>query len=230
MEMINWSLRGMERLQNGSRSKPPRPPITLPMLTSLMANLDLKSPFDACIWAMATCAFWGMMRFGEVSVKSRSSFNGATHLKRSDVFFGHDLDGNLYVKLMLLSAKTAAPGELQSVFMTPHNQLCPIRALLNLAAVVPAGPNDPLFSWRDSRGSIRPMVKDKAIARINAILIACGWGTSFGHSFRIGGASFFLAKKVDPEIVRLAGRWKSLAYQTYIRAFEQVVSSHMGNL
>jgi hypothetical protein len=35
--------------------------------------LNLSEPFDACIWAMAACAFFGMMRFDEdheVSVAS----------------------------------------------------------------------------------------------------------------------------------------------------------------
>ena len=40
----------------------------------------------------------------------------------------------------------------------------------------------------------------------------------FGHSFRIGGALFYLAQGVNPKIVRIAGRWKSLAYQAYIWA------------
>ena len=38
------------------------------------------------------------------------------------------------------------------------------------------------------------------------------------------------SQKVDPEIVRLAGRWKSLAYEAYIRAFELIASAHMGHL
>jgi hypothetical protein len=198
------------------------------MLTVLKAQLDLSAPFDACVWAMATCAFWGMMRFGEVSVKSRAAFNGSLHLKRCDVFIGRDVRNSLYAKLNLPSAKTAAPGETQAVFLVEQGSLCPIAALHSLAAIVPAGALDPLFSWRDTRGAIRPMVKTKAIARINTILQSAGWGTSFGHSFRIGGASYFLAQKVDPEIIRLAGRWKSLAYQAYIRAFEHVVSAHMG--
>ncbi|KAG2051499.1 hypothetical protein BDR06DRAFT_889854, partial [Suillus hirtellus] len=67
------------------------------------------------------------------------------------------------------------------------------------------------------------------LERINAILMAWGWGMSFGHLFRIGGASFYLAKKVDPEIIRLAGCWKSLAYKTYIRAFKQISSRHLAN-
>ena len=230
MDSINWSLRGLERIQQGKRKHPPRPPITTLMLSALKAHLNIALPFDACVWAMASCTFWGMMRFGEVSVKSRRSFNGDLHLKRSDAYFGHDLQGKQYAKLSLPSAKTAAPGETQSVFLTEQGDLCPLQALINLSMIVPAGANDPLFSWRDKREAIRPMVKGKALLRINGILMSMGWGTSFGHSFRIGGASYFLAKKVDPEIVRLAGRWKSLAYQTYIRAFEHIVSIHMSNI
>jgi hypothetical protein len=38
-----------------------------------------------------------------------------------------------------------------------------------------------------------------------------------------------LSQKIDPEIIRLAGRWRSLAYEVYIRAFEQIASRHFGN-
>ena len=228
-ERINWSLRGLENIQ-GNRKHPLRPPISISMLRALRATLDISNPFEACIWAMAVCAFWGMMRFGEGSVTTRDAFDKTKHLKRRDVFFGADLDGKQYVRLNLPSAKTAKPGEIQSVFMVPQDGLCPIEALHNLATVVPAGPDDPLFSWRDRHGDIRPMVKSKAIHYINTILKSWGWGTTFGHSFRIGGASFYLSQKVDPEIVRIAGRWRSLAYEAYIRAFEQIASRHFGGL
>ncbi|KIJ35581.1 hypothetical protein M422DRAFT_180603, partial [Sphaerobolus stellatus SS14] len=185
---------------------------------------------DACIWAMSLSAFWGMMRFGEVSVKSIKAFDGKLNLKRSDIHFGYDLDKRPYARLDLPSAKTAKPGKTQSVFLTEQNDICPLAALRNLFIVVPARSSDPLFSWTDDKGNIRPMVKQTAIKFINKTLTSWGWGTSFGHSFRIGGASYFLAQKVDPEIIRIAGRWKSLAYETYIRAFEQTASRHMSNL
>ena len=228
---IEWSLRGLQN-RFGRRSRPVRPPVTIPMLRALKLSLDLSNSFDACVWAMAACAFWGMMRFGEVSVKSRSDFHPQKHLKRSDATIDFDSDGRRYARLDLPSAKTAATGEVQSVFLMTQSasDLCPIEALINMAAVTPAGSADPLFSWRDSQGDVRPMVKDKALGRINSILHAWGWGTAFGHSFRIGGASFYLAQKVDPEIVRLAGRWKSMAYEAYIRAFELIANRHMGNL
>ena len=74
------------------------------------------------------------------------------------------------------------------------------------------------------------MVKLKAINCINSIIRAWGWGTTFGHLFQIGGASYYLSQKVSPEIVRIAGCWKSLAYEEYIRAFKQVASHHLGGL
>ncbi|PSS03517.1 hypothetical protein PHLCEN_2v3985 [Hermanssonia centrifuga] len=230
MERINWSLRGLNRIQQGRRTRPPRPPITLAMLAALKRTLNLANPFDACVWAMACCSFWGMMRFGEVSVTSRNQFNPRRNITRAHVFFGHDLDGRPYARLDLPAAKTAKPGETQSVFLNQQGETCPLEALRNLARVVPAGPQDPLFSWRDRSGDIRPMVRDTAMHRVNAVLHAWGWGTSFGHSFRIGGASFFLGQGISPEIVRIAGRWKSLAYEVYVRAFEQVSSHHLANL
>lgn len=179
---ISWSLRGLENIQK-NRKHPICPPITLNMLQALQASLNINEPFDACIWAMALCAFWGMMCFGEVAVTMRSAFNKDKHLTRKDAHFGFNQDGKPYARLDLPSAKTAKPGEIQSVFLIPQEGLCPLNALQNLARVVPAGPDDPLFSWRDKHGSVWPMVKSKAIDHINSVIKAWGWGITFGHSF-----------------------------------------------
>ncbi|KIJ56447.1 hypothetical protein M422DRAFT_150297 [Sphaerobolus stellatus SS14] len=230
MTRISWSLRGLANLQGNRLKKPLQPPVTVHMLRYLKQSLDLTFPFDACIWAVATSAFWGMMRFGEVTVKSQKEFDGIKHLKRQDAFIQKDLNGKDYARLDLPSAKTAKAGEVQSVFFTVEDDICPIEALCNLSRVIPAGPEDSLFSWRDTKGKIRPIVKSKALSRINSVFNNNNWGTTFGHSFRIGGASFYLSQGVEAEIVRIAGRWKSLAYETYIRSFELVVSRHMANL
>ncbi|KIJ48443.1 hypothetical protein M422DRAFT_247783 [Sphaerobolus stellatus SS14] len=162
--------------------------------------------------------------------ENTSGINGRKHLKRKDVIIEEDLYGKLFARLDLPTAKTAKPGETQSVFVTVQDDICPIEALRNLSRIVPATAEDPLFSWRDSRGRIRPMVKNRALDRINGIFSRNNRGKTFGHSFRIGGASFYLSQGVEPEIVRLAGRWKSLAYEAYIRSFEQVISHYMANL
>ncbi|KAF8227397.1 hypothetical protein L208DRAFT_1405450 [Tricholoma matsutake] len=200
------------------------------MLSALKVTLNLADPFDACIWAACTCSFFGLMHFGEVAVAARRVFSGSLHLTWNNAVFGKDLDGKEYVRLDLPSAKTAKPGEIQHVYLVTQGDFCPITALRNLAIVVPGSGSDPLFSWWDNNGDVHPLVRGAALSRINAILGAWGWGNAFGHSFCIGGASFFLAQGVSPEIVCIAGRWKSLAYQVYIQAFELVASRHLGGL
>ena len=59
--------------------------ITINMLQAIHETLYLSDPFEACIWALATCVFWGMMHFGEVSVSSQSAFDKTKHLKQQDV-------------------------------------------------------------------------------------------------------------------------------------------------
>jgi hypothetical protein len=228
-ERMGFTLRGLERIEAGRRSQPPRPPITLPMLAALRYGLNLSDPFDAAVWAICSCAFWGLMRSGEVTVKTRGSFDGAKHAKRADARFGRNQLGQPYVRISLPTAKTAAIGRSQDVFITRHEgPLCALSALENLARTVPAGDAAPLFSWSDRHGMVHPMIPGTVLGRIREVLSAYGWSASFGHSFRIGGASHLLAQGVDPELVRLQGRWKSLAYETYIRAFEQVLSRHVG--
>ena len=159
-----------------------------------------------------------------------NTFSCSTHLSRGDAIFGKDLDGQPYARLDLPAAKTAHPGEIQQVFLVAQGTLCLLEALRNLAEVVSASATDPLFSWRDTKGEVRPMVRATALSHINTIFQSLGFGNAFGHSFCIGGASYYLSQKVDPEIVRIQGRWKSLAYQVYIRAFEQIASQHLAGL
>ena len=164
------------------------------------------------------------------SCLQRPSTKPSTLNKWQDAFFGFNLDGKHYAWLDLPSAKTVKPGEIQSIFVIPQGDLCPIEALQNLACVVPARPKDLLFSWQDKSEDIHPMVKSMAINHINSILRAHGWGMAFGHSFHIGGASFYLTQKINPEIICLASHWRSLAYKAYICTFKQIVSCHLSNM
>lgn len=94
------------------------------MLHALKSSLKLKDPFDTGVWVMASCAYWGMMRFGKVLVCSRASFDGVKHLKWTDVVFEQDLSNKKYARLDLPSAKTAVAGEVQSVYLVEQQGLC----------------------------------------------------------------------------------------------------------
>jgi hypothetical protein len=90
--------------------------MTITILQALKATLNCLEAFGACIWAMVSCAFWGMMHFGEVSVSSRSTFDGTKHLKHCDPIMAQDMDGKPYAQLDLPAAKPTQPGKTQSVF------------------------------------------------------------------------------------------------------------------
>ena len=40
-----------------------------------------------------------------------------------------------------------------------------------------------MFSWRDSKGDIHPLVKKAAMERVNEVLEQHGWSATFGHPF-----------------------------------------------
>lgn len=162
-------------------------------------SLNFFNTFHACVWTICCCAFFGLMRFSEVTERSRSAFDGSIHAKRSDVLFNTDLNGCSYAKISLPRAKTAKPGKVQDVFLVKEgNGLSPLHAFWHMAFLTSARAND---SWRDRCGDVRPATKDAMMKHINSILQVRSWGTSFDHSFRIGGASFYLGKGVSPEIV-----------------------------
>ncbi|KAF9056877.1 hypothetical protein BDP27DRAFT_1275425 [Rhodocollybia butyracea] len=207
------------------------------MMRALHLSLDLTNSFDACVWAACCCAFWGLMRFGEsgivhflTTVRSRSAFSPANHLTRSNAHALTDSLGKPYIRLDLPCAKTADPGKRQSVYISTGGDTCSKVDLDNLAQVCPTSPSSPLFSWRDGKGDVRPLTRDAALTRINSILRSLGWGNSFGHSFRIGGASYLLGQGVAPEVVRIAGRLRSLAYELYVHSFENVMSHHLSGV
>jgi len=81
------------------------------MLWALWATFNLGDPFEACILAMATCAFWGMMRFGEVLVTSCDTFNKSKHLKQQDVYLGVDLDSKSYACVTPVNVLSKMGGE-----------------------------------------------------------------------------------------------------------------------
>lgn len=62
-DRLNLLTRASRPLAN---KKPPRPPVSLEMLLALSQHLKPDLPFDVCVLACATTAFWGLARLGEL--------------------------------------------------------------------------------------------------------------------------------------------------------------------
>jgi hypothetical protein len=128
-----------------------------------------------------------MLRIGEATVKSRGDFKPSKCLTCRNLTGGVDLDKHPYLWLDLPSAKTARPGEQQSVWLVPQGDLCAISAHRNLAEVVPARADDPLFSWRDSGNAVRPMAKPRFMEQVNNILTSGDTRELTVTPFALGG-------------------------------------------
>lgn len=114
------------------------------MLRAIKATLALNQSFDACVWAICVCTYWGMMHMGKATVNSCNTFVGSRHLTQKNMLFDRNLDRKQYTHLDLPLAKTAKPGKIQLISLTTQDKLCPLKVLENLAAVESATADNPL--------------------------------------------------------------------------------------
>ena len=94
------------------------------------------------------------------------------------------------------------------------NELCPVAA--TLAYMVQRGPGPgPLFKFQDGK----PLTRQRFVARVHEALTSAGVDSSAysGHSFRSGAATTAAKCGVSDAVIKMLGRWKSSAYQLYIK-------------
>ena len=93
-------------------------------------------------------------------------------------------------------------------------QLCPVGAIQSYL-VVRGTEDGPLFCLVDGTPLTRPWL----VMELCKALQDAGVDSSkfAGHSFRIGAATTAAACEVPVDIIKVHGRWKSHAYQLYVR-------------
>ena len=92
--------------------------------------------------------------------------------------------------------------------------LFPVGAILSY--LVMRGPGGgPLFRFRDGRALTRP----RLVVEVRKALTQAGINPDdyASHSFRSGAATTAVACGVPVDIIKTLGRWKSNAYQLYVR-------------
>lgn len=210
-----------------NKPAPPRPPVTIQMLDFLHDKLDLGSSFDACVFACACTAFWGLARLGEL-------IPAAYNFDHSQPPFPRYLDvapgrvGSFKVNLPWTKVKKWDSETLIISSQEGHSN--PIAAIKNHFAINPLPAESLLFSFKDTHGTTL-LLKRQFLARCNAI-----WGTMAthtqsptGHSFRIGGTSHLLLCGIHPDIVKKTGRWSSDSFLRYWRNLDTVIPHHTTN-
>ena len=112
------------------------------------------------------------------------------------------------------------------------NELCPVA--VTLAYMVQRGPGPgPLFKFQDGK----PLTCQRFVARVREALTSAGVDSSAysGHSFRSGAATTAAKCGVSDAVIKMLGRWKSSAYQLYIKtprdtSLDQRLFMHLNDL
>ena len=119
------------------------------------------------------------------------------------------------LRIRIKASKTDPFRQGVDIFMgRTGNELCTVVA--TLAYMVQRGPGPgPLFKFQDGK----PLTRQRFVARVREALTSAGVDSSAysGHSFRSGAATTAAKCGVSDAVIKMLGRWKSSAYQLYIK-------------
>ena len=212
-------LRGIKRTQGSKYKKPPRIPITPPLLLTLGQNLWNSSYHHrdkAMVWAAMTTAFYGFLRVSEYTTPLIRYYDQATTLCFDDVQFVSPSHVTIHIK----ASKTDPFRAGVSISLHANNTaLCPVHALEKFMGQHHSR-SGPLFVWNDGRF----LTRSGMAAALNRMKPAYITNMST-HSFRIGAASTAAAAGYPRWLIQALGRWSSNCYQDYIRISDTTLSN-----
>jgi len=190
-------------------------PITPRILLTILARLNLSTPFDANFWSICLIMFYGLLRKASVLPSVINSDMDKT-MCRDDITF-HPWGILLHVR----TTKTIQYQERTLDIPIPRykkSPLCPVQATFHAFSCVskPQG-RTPAFMIPGPSGLV-PITGPMFVRRLNQCLhessLPCK--SYSGHSLRRGGATWMYQAGVPTETIRALGDWRSSAYLKYI--------------
>ena len=151
---------------------------------------------------------------GELTVPTASAFDPSSHLSLKDIAIDKRDDPPL-VQIHRKVSKTDQERKGVSIFIGKKgDDLCSVAALTAYLAFR-GHAESPLFQFKDRT----PLIKDRFVQHVRAVLSSAGYDPSVyaGHSFRIGAATTAAQRGIEDSVIKALGRWKSEAFQTYIK-------------
>lgn len=224
-DQIDALMKAAKNLTPASSKRKKRQPYTIAFITSLLQKLDLDVPIDAAVGSCLTTAFYSIARAGEFTIPNLSSFDPATHVKRSDIRLEKDRNGLDTTVFHLPRTKTSHTGE--DVFWArQQGPTDPEAALKNHFRVNNPPLQGALFSYKHGN-SHRPLTKTKFISRLSQAAKDAGLNPLQGHAIRIGATLEYLLRNVPFDVVKTMGRWASDAFQLYLRNHAQILAPYL---
>ena len=209
-------IKGIQKEQAITRPPRVRLPITLDIMQGIQSVLAQQPQkyYNIMIWAACAMAFFGFLRSSEFTVPSQSQFDPNLHLTLSDI----TLDSRHSPQIIQVNIKQSKTdpfrqGITLSLGRTDH-KICPVKAIVPFLAASGKGPG-PLFQLQNQQMLTRGMFSatlDKILTQLH--LDKDQFNT---HSFRIGAATSAKRAGMADVDIKMLGRWRSEAYQRYVR-------------
>ena len=215
MPQLGLALRGAKKEQLGLMTRP-RLPITPAVLMKLhqVWNRQPANWDHIMLWAACCLGFFGFLRSGEMTAPEDGKFDPGQHLSFSDIA----VDSPSSPKTMSVRIKQSKTDPFRlgvTIFLgRTDTVLCPVGALLSY--LVMRGPGEgPLFRFKDGQA----LTRTGLVSALRKALAKAGLKPEMyaGHSFRIGAATTAAVCGVPVDTIKTLGRWKSQAYQLYVR-------------
>ena len=201
--------------QRTSPAPTTRLPIHLSMLHHLLDTVSQQNAgYDRGLFrAMFTTAFHGFLRIGEITIRARNSPHYVLQFHECTV---HTSVARRGVEVTLTHFKGNTARTPFAILIPPYSkpQYCPMAIMTEYLSLRGKKPG---ALFLDSTG--QPITRTSFTAFLNKTLVAAGYSTSFfkPHSFRIGAATSAAAQGVSDDIIQRLGRWRSNAYQRYVK-------------
>ena len=185
-------------------------PITKDILHKLLQSLPFSTstPHEHSLWhAIYLLTYHACLRAGEVTLSKNSS----NVIQFSQLI----LQRNQWVSIQFNNFKhSQGRTPLLTIRAQPLGTPCPVVALQQYLAIRGSNPGQ-LFQNSDNS----PVTIEQFAANLKnaAIMSSLPHRRYTTHSFRIGKATQMATEGQPEHIIRKAGRWRSKAYQSYIR-------------
>ena len=216
-----------------SRVEPVPMAILLRATELLGHNARGKATVD-CMWM----GFYYLLRPGEYANATGDAKHpfclqdvgmqiGAQHFHHAHLATLAQLSQATLTSLTFTTQKNGVKGEKLSHTTTGHHTSCPVRSTLRRVAHLVrhnAPPNTPLHIYFDETGTRRAVSSAMitSILRVAALTIPGHAGVDptkiAARSLRASGAMTLLLGGLDPDKIRIVGRWKSDAMFRYLHA------------
>jgi len=220
VKLVIKGVKNRDGIEKRSNNKTGRLPMTMNMMM-VLKNLVHNSSFNAhdkkLIWAVASVAFAGAFRIGELLTKQEATFDPDFSLLTKDVTWSTDRQGKTVIHICLKcpkETKTAAPTVVD--LYQNGGPLCPVKAFFSWWKLQHRDATAPLFRFKDGN----PLTGGRMNKIVRTFLdpytdLTIGvFGT---HSFRIGLASTLGSLGFEDSDIQSAGRWSSRAFEAYMK-------------